>query len=311
MRNAKIYKIFDAHCDTLSAFFENKQSLTVSNGMVKFDYLKSYSAYLQIFACFVDDNEHFPLEKVLNQSEIFRNESEKGCFVTVQNKQDIQNIFSQNKIGGMLSLENGTALSGKIENLYLLYNQGFRMIGLTWNGDNSLASGIYGSGGGLTEFGTNVVEHADKLGMAIDLSHISERGFWDVLDVCKKPVVVSHSNARKICNHPRNLTNEQIVSLIKRKGFIGINFYPPFVSDGECGIKDVIKHVEHVCSLGGENAVGIGSDFDGIKSAVKGIDNANKIYLLLDEMKKLGYSDKLIRQFSHKNLVDVFARVLN
>ena len=280
--------------------------------MVRYKYLKKYSAYLQTFACFVSAEEKEPFQKALYCVKIFESEVMKAKILQVRNKQDAVNVFAQNRIGGLLALENCVALCSNIENLYYLYNRGFRMIGLTWNGDNCVGSGVYGSKKGLTDFGKKVVLHAQKLGIVVDLSHVNEKGFWDTIELSTKPIICSHSNAKSVCLHPRNLTDAQLQAIISIGGVVGVNFYPPFLTESENATqKDIIKHIEYICSLGGQNCVGIGSDFDGIKICAKGVDGANKVYKLFNELSRLGYSSELIEKIAYKNFQNALIRILN
>ena len=168
------------------------------------------------------------------------------------------------------------------------------------------------SGEGLSQFGEKVVRQMNRLGMAIDVSHLSEKGFWDAAEISEKPFIASHSNAKSICSHKRNLSDEQIKEIINKKGFIGVNFYPPFLTDCDrCGIKDIIKHIEHILSLGGENNIGFGSDFDGVDYLPDGIEGAQDYYKIIDELLKLGYSEKLVRKISCENFINVLTSIFN
>ena len=184
---------------------------------------------------------------------------------------------------------------------------------VTWNGENELGYGAVDStGGGLTEFGKEVVKRMNTLGMAVDVSHLSERGFWDVAEISKKPFIASHSNAKAICDHARNLTDDQIRALIKAGGVAGINFCASFLNDSKkANVKDIVKHIEHMLSCGAEDNIGLGTDFDGISLAPDDVNNAGAVYMIFDELKKLGYSDELIEKISHKNFERVFGEILN
>ena len=307
----KNYKVFDAHCDTLSFLVEKGQTFAHSTAMVKHSYLKKYSAYLQTFACFVSDSDKEPFQKVLSCVKLFEKEVENQKILHIKTKSDLQKVFEQGKIGGLLALENCALLGERIENVHYLYSLGFRMLGLTWNGNNCVGSGVYGEQKGLTDFGKKVVIHAQKLGMVVDLSHINEQGFWDMVEVAKKPIICSHSNAKSVHFHLRNLTDEQIKAVIKTGGVVGVNFYSPFLSDkSRASQKDIIKHIERICGLGGQNSVGIGSDFDGIKICAKGICKASKVYKLFNELERLGYSSEMVQNIAYKNFQSVLYRIL-
>lgn len=305
------YTVIDAHCDTLRVISERGEGLHSNSGMVSGEMLSKYCRYVQVFATWVDEKCGDTFGQALRLADKFREEIDKCGFVHIKDSKALNEVIKNGKIGAILSLEDGVALGGEIKRLYELYNLGFRLITLTWNGVNEIACGAFsGERGGLTDFGRKVVREMNRLGMVVDLSHISEEGFWDVLALSAKPVVASHSNAKAICNHSRNLTDDQIVALIKSRGVIGLSVYPDFLGGRDSNIISVIRHVEHILSLGGEGSVGIGTDFDGIKICASGIENAGKLYRLFDEMQKIGYSDELIDKVSYKNFLRLFSECL-
>ncbi len=301
------YKIFDAHCDTMGVLLEKGDTLQKSNTMIKSEHLRQYDGYVQVFAAWVDSNA--PLKKALQIADKFYIETKKNGFTVIENAETLQSVIERGGVGAILSLEDGVALCGSLGVLRMLYRMGFRLITLTWNGKNELGEGAVGSeGGGLTAFGKEAVKEMQSLGMVVDVSHLSERGFWDVLEIAKKPIVASHSNASALCKHPRNLSDAQIRALIQRGGVVGLNFFVEFLrEDGKASLTDVLRQTEHILALGGENNVGIGSDFDGIHTAPEGLENAGKIYTLLDAMAKIGYKEDLIEKIAYKNFLRVFA----
>lgn len=281
--------------------------------MVSGEMLAKYRGYVQVFAAWVDEESGDTFSQALNLADKFREEIDKCGFTHIKDSKTLNEVIQNEKIGAILSLEDGAAIGGKIERLYALYNLGFRLITLTWNGVNEIACGVLGNKcGGLTNFGRQVVREMNRLGIVVDLSHISEEGFWDVLALTDKPVIVSHSNSKSLCFNPRNLTDDQVFAIIQSRGVMGISVYSDFLEDsGKADIVSVIRHVEHVLSLGGENNIGIGTDFDGIKKCAKELENAGTLYKIFDEMKRLNYSDELINKISHKNLLRLFTECLN
>ena len=181
------------------------------------------------------------------------------------------------------------------------------MLTLTWNDSNRLAtSQMSGDSGGLTRFGKEVVSRMNALGMLADLSHASDQTFWDVMSVTDRPVLVSHSNARAVCNHPRNITDEMFLHLIKNGGVLGINFYPPFLGEN-ANISTLFSHIEHFLELGGENHIGFGSDFDGVDALPAGITDFSSFSDILLEMETRKYSRKLIEKICYKNMMRILA----
>ena len=189
----------------------------------------------------------------------------------------------------------------------------FKSLCLTWNYRNEIADGVFESEsrGGLTLFGKEVVKNMNSLGMLIDLSHISERGFWDVMELSKQPVITSHSNAKKICSHIRNLHDEQIMAIKNNGGVIGINLCPDFLSDNkDAYLKDIIKHIEYIVGLTGIDHIGLGADFDGIDSLPKDINGVEDIYKIADELLKLNYSNEDVEKFLGKNFLRIIKEIL-
>ena len=304
-----MYRIFDAHCDTLNKLMEKGENLTSSTGMVSAPMMKAYPGYIQIFAAWVDRSKtDNPLLSALTLSDSFHREISQNGIKHIDSKKSLGDVLENGGYGAILSLENGVALCGKVEMTDVLYRLGFRVITLTWNGSNELGDGAVGSPqGGLTAFGKEVVERMNSLGMVIDVSHLSEKGFYDVADISKMPFTASHSNTQKYCSHPRNLSDEQIKTIIDTNGVIGINLYSEFLSDtGEANISDVVKHIEHILSLGGENNIGIGTDFDGISKSAKGLENIACLKNLVTELERLGYSTEIIEKFTHRNFENLF-----
>ena len=302
--------VFDAHCDTLQKITDTGKTLLHNSYHVDIErIIETRNNYAQVFAAFINkEQDVFPpflrCEQLIDKyfDEIKINSSFiRHCV----NEREIKEAFNENKIASLLSIEGGEALEGKIENLNYFYNRGVRIITLTWNYSNEICDGIDVNKKGLSDFGKKVVSEMNDLGMMIDVSHISEKGFWDVLEHTKKPVAATHSNSRAICPHKRNLSDEQICAIINNGGCIGINLYSPFLSENESSIKNIIKHIEHILSLGGENSIGLGCDFDGIDMLPEEISGVQDLYKLFDELGRLSYSDLLIEKLSSRNFLEL------
>lgn len=311
----KNYRILDAHCDTIGELWRRGGSLQKNDLTLSLDRLSAYGGYIQFFALWLDDACDTPLQEVLQLIDVFYRELEHNTdrLLPVLTAADCEKAFAQGKIGALLTAENGNALEGSLANLRLLYRLGVRALTLTWNGANELCDGIgEGRGGGLTDFGRTVVEEMNRLGMMIDVSHLSVRGFWDVLETSKAPVMASHSNALAVAGHPRNLSNDQIRGLAERGGVIGLNMYPAFLSDsGRAGITDCLRHIEHILSVGGEDCLGLGSDFDGFETSLpEGIAGPQEYYRLFSALEQAGYPARLISKITHENIINFSGRVL-
>jgi len=189
----------------------------------------------------------------------------------------------------ILLLEGGEALGGNVGRLENFSALGVRYFGLTWNLENALGYGCMVSDKGLKPFGAECIMKANELEIPVDLSHAGGKTFWDALQYIKLPPMASHSNCKAVYNHPRNLSDDQIRAIVEREGFIGINFFSDFLSKKEARVEDIIRHILHVCELGGEDHVGFGSDFCGIERSP--VDGSNGYALIAGKLvKELGAS---------------------
>lgn len=310
------HRIFDLHCDTAFEMVQKNQGLTRNSLQLDLERMEEYYGYIQVFAAFVDqkDIKVSPMTHCMALIQKMQQEirESQGRISLIQTADELEKVATNNKVGAILSLEGGEALEGDLSNLWTYYRFGVRLITLTWNWANEIADGVMESrGGGLTQFGKKAVRMMEEMGILIDVSHISEQGFWDVADVTTKPFVASHSCVKALCNHPRNLTDAQISCLIERRGGIGINFYPEFLSEnGGCSVKEILRHMEHILKLGGENVLGIGSDFDGISTLPDGMDGAQDIKILITAMQTEAWSDSLIQKVLFGNFYRIFKETL-
>lgn len=307
------YKIIDTHCDTASKLLDKKENLSRNSLQVSLEHLKTYRSYIQFFAAWVSQKEQLPKRRA---TDIFmyllaQIEKTKESILLLKTSGDLERALKAKKTGAVLSIEDGRTLEGDIKNVSFFYNLGVRAITLAWNDDNDLTSGAdtlfdYG----LTTFGKSVITEMNRLRMAVDVSHISEKGFWDVLSVSNAPVFASHSNCKALCNHKRNLTDAQIKALICAKGLICVNLYPPFITENKSAtLDDLANHIEHILSLGGEDFIGLGSDFDGISCSPKGIKNAGDYPNLFEILLKRGISDACIQKITYQNALNFIKRI--
>ncbi len=299
-------KIIDTHCDAL---YKLQQHPTVD--FLKGDLLdtnllrlKAGKISVQFFAIFLEPNipSNQAWLKTIEQIEIFQSKiiASDSSIVHVKNWQQI-NELKEDEIGAVLTLEGAESFGNDLLKLSYLYEAGVLSIGLTWNQANLCADGSgEPRGAGLTLLGKNVVQLNNRHKVLTDVSHLSEKAFWDVMGLAEYPFA-SHSNAKKICNHPRNLTDSQIKALIKKQSQIQLVFYPEFInSKSTATIKDIILHIEHICSLGGEKHIGFGSDFDGIDQYITGLENASKYSYLVEEL-SMHYTNNQVHNFLSNN----------
>jgi membrane dipeptidase len=208
------------------------------------------------------------------------------------------------QIGAMLTLEGVDPIGNDIAKLHILYQLGVRSVGLTWNQANLAADGAgEPRGAGLTLFGKEIVEFNNEHQILTDVSHLSDKGIWEVIELAKYPIA-SHSNARALCNHLRNLTDEQAQAMFAKGGLIHVVYHPPFVKEsGEVTIPDLVKHIDHFCALGGVKQIGFGSDLDGIATFITNLEDASKSQNLINELLKY-YSEDVVRGFAYQNFLD-------
>ena len=221
----------------------------------------------------------------------------------------------QNKLSGkksiMLGIENGKALEGNIRNIRHFANRGVVYITLCHNGDNDICDSARGSQthGGVSEFGAKVIRKMNELGLMVDLSHAAESSFYDALQISKQPIVCSHSSARALCNHPRNLTDQQMRALAQKGGVCQITLYHGFLrSEGEATILDAMAHLDHAIQVMGIDHVGLGTDFDG-DGGVRGLADASELSLFTRQLLLRRYSESDIQQIWGGNFLRVMQQV--
>lgn len=269
----------DGHCDTIVRLYEKNQELFSNDGHIDIVRLNKFKAPLQFFAIWLDSKYHpISMRQAMKYIEFYYSQLQKNEQVIghINSFSDVIKNGLENKISALLALEGGEALEGEISAIHTYYRLGVRSITLTWNHRNRLADGVAEeeSRGGLTRFGRQVIEEMEELGMLVDVSHLSEAGFSDVIKFAKKPFIASHSNARAICDVPRNLKDNQLLKIAEKGGVVGLNLYSPFlVKYGQGGIDDILNHIQHMLSVMGEDFISLGTDFDGIESTPKEISN--------------------------------------
>lgn len=306
--------IVDAHTDVLMKMLENeKLDFYTNTGDLSLNYpnMVKGNVDVQVFAIFVAELNTSKFIGALHSIDIFYQKILNSNTVQLATSHsDIEQILAQGKKVGILSLEGAEAIERDLAKLRTLYNLGVRAIGLTWNNANEVADGVREErGGGLTRFGQEVMAEINRLGMITDVSHLSEKGFWEVLKLSNKPVIASHSNAMSICNHPRNLSDKQIKAIIDTNGMIGVTFVRSFVAKKERpDIDDLLLHIEHIATLGGIYNIGLGSDFDGATTIV-GLEDAGKYTNLANALYK-NYANSQAEAILGTNWLNYFKRVL-
>ena len=309
--------IADAHIDTMSFLLHNHLEFGVRNSQSHVDLPRLLEAgvRLQICALFTRPvaNRSVQLQEILRQIAYARQQFalNEDRVVHAETADQVRNLAAD-KLTAVLSVEGGGALAGDLAMLDILFALGVRGLTLTWSNRNELGDGVGDpqAAGGLTGFGRQVVARMEELGMIVDVSHLSEAGFWDVMDTAQGPVVASHSNAKALCNHPRNLTDAQLQAIGERNGFIGINFLPAFLDDaGIASVDSIRRHAVHIAENAGVHCLGFGSDFDGISQLPEGIQDVLGFPQILEVLSK-EFSSAEMELITHRNLQRVLTEIL-
>lgn len=318
--------LFDAHCDTINKVWQQGGTLRQNSYQVDLLRGRRFTPYAQIFAVFArpfsgmpeDYSRDWPPELVASCG------TELLTLLCLQLKhnadllklclgaQDARAAASEGKIAAFIAVEGAELLGCDTDILARAYTQGVRFVNLCWNYDNILCGAANGpTKSGLTLRGREYVNFMQKIGVAVDLSHASERTFWDTAEIASRPLMAGHSNSKKICDNPRNLTDEQFCELIRQGGVAGLNFYPDFLNaKGSASIEDILRHTEHFLELGGEKAICLGGDFDGIDSLPKGIKGIESYGEIYEAMLRQNWSEDIIRDIFYNNLMELLEKVL-
>jgi len=302
--------IADAHSDVVEYAYDNKMDICDRRLSFNLMDVQVSTPYLQLMACFVHDKyKGKGYDRVERITEYYKGQEAKYAenITRINNSKDINKLREKGKVGVMLTVENGVAIDGNIENLYELNKHGIRMMTITWDYDNQLASGnLTNNDMGLTGFGKRCIKTMNSLNMIVDVSHASTKTFWDIINMSSKPIIASHSNVYNLCKHNRNLTDIQIKEISKLNGIIGITYYNAFLSNNKhtC-INDVVNHIEYISNLVGVEHVCLGSDFDGIdkKELPDKLKGVKDIYKLKECLENRGFSKVEIEKIMGENLV--------
>lgn len=293
--------LFDAHCDTLSRLYESGGCLRANDGHFDLNRSSGFRPAAQFFAVYGQTFE--TLYPFFHQCVSENNDRMVLC----RRAEDASAAADAGKLAAFLSLEGGETVNCSPEELEQAFLKGARMVSLTWNHDNALAGGVGGAGTvGLTEAGRLFLQKARSLSMIVDVSHLSDKSFWDVAEaMAGEPFVASHSNARAVHPHRRNLTDEQFVTIVRANGFAGINLYSAFLAPDPVTKEHVFAHIEHFLALGGQENIGFGCDFDGCESLpidTLGVQSMSSLYELL---LRYNYRESLVQDIFYNNLMRI------
>ncbi|HJA50917.1 MAG TPA: dipeptidase [Candidatus Fusicatenibacter intestinipullorum] len=313
--------ICDCHCDTLTelynknaSLYENEQHFDIKRQIALGGGLQFCAIYVPTEVFRYQGGLRYTLCLLDKYNQEIKKLHENGIDVLqVRTAEDAGNVL-KHKAATLLAIEEGGAIDGSLEALRCLYELGVRAMTLTWSNRNDIADGINeeATGSGLTLFGKQVVAEMNRLGMLVDVSHISTAGFWSVIETSTKPIIATHSNAKSLCSHPRNLNDEQIKALAQNGGLAGITFAGQFLEEDwrNACIESVYKHIDYMLNLiGNDDHIGFGSDFDGISHPPYNIQGVQDYKPLIEYLSKY-YSDETINKITHQNVINLLQKVL-
>ena len=304
-------RYFDLHCDTMTECAQKDIPLAQNALHVDLESVKDWDHYVQCYAVWLPDElrGEAAWQRFLQVAQRFSDEVEKNksCLSQLSRQGDLDRLEQIGKHGAILTVESGAALGGKLEHIQEFQRLGVRMCTLTWNGATELGRGVMATGNtGLTDFGRDAVKAMEQAGILVDLSHASPELFWDVVEIAEKPLVASHSNAKEICGHPRNLTKEQFEAICRTGGLVGLNFYTAFLNDQpeKASMEDVLRHADYFLALGGEDVLAMGGDWDGadLPADMPGIASIPMLYELFLQK----YPEALVDKIFYGNAARVF-----
>lgn len=306
-------RFFDLHCDTATVCYPKGETLTQNHCVVSLrEAAQFFSKYGQVFSVFTPETFQYRAAErraldfcIKIREEIALSDNTILC----QNRSDFDRCIKKQKNIALISLENSTPLCNNTESVQKFYDLGVRIVSLTWNSANLFAGG-YLDDIGLTRQGRELLRILERFGFLLDLSHLGDHGAKEVLRSYDGPILATHSNCRSVCRHGRNLNDAILRELIARGSVIGLNLYAPFLSDQGVGSYDtVLRHIEHLLRLGGENSICIGTDFDGAEMQPC-FNGFKAIVAWHDHLEENGVGAALCNKIFYQNAFDFFMKAL-
>lgn len=298
--------VFDAHCDTIFRCLKTGEGLDSNGGMVSLERTeRTFERYAQFYALWDDGKRegHFTYDELRDcfRLQMKRNRSR---IVQCRTGAEAERAYGEGKAAAFLTVEGAELLDCSLERLEQAAVDGVMAVNLTWNHANAISGSCREeTHRGLSELGCRFVRKMEQLGIFVDVSHLSDAGFWDVTEIATRPILASHSNARAVWEHTRNLTNDQITAIIRSQGVIGLNFYRHFIG-GTMDFDAVRAHLDHILSLGGAGHVVLGGDWDGCDTidALPAIVDLEALY---EYLLCRNYDEAILRDLFYNNLMRV------
>lgn len=306
--------VFDLHCDTADKLIgygsEECSQLRKNNTHIDLERAGELAAYAQCFACFTSDlGDYNPVDIFEKKLAAIHRELAKNSSIIRQaySATEVEENKDNGLMSAILTIEGPAGFGYDPELLEDLYKIGFRITTLGWNEKNVL-TGSNVTGGGLTDQGREYVKEAQRLGMLVDVSHISDEGFWDIMDITDAPIIATHSNSRDICNVARNLTDEMFVQICKTGGVAGINLYSAFLGQNPT-LDTVCDHIFHFMELDPAGThIALGGDLDGCDTLPEGFQGIQDYPKLADALNMRGLGESTIRDIFWNNTIGVMKR---
>lgn len=306
-------KLFDLHCDTIEELCMRGESFRKNTTQLSLEAFAPFEAVVQTMAVFVPDHIRgqeavdFVKDYYRRLDELTGEVGDKAELI--ESISDMDRITASGKYAFLRSLESGAALGGNLDNIDYFASLNFKMMGLTWNGENELGSGWNNPEQGLTDFGKKAVARMEQAGMIVDCSHLNDKGFEDLLEIAQKPFVASHSNVRACCSHRRNLTDAQFKEIVRRGGLCGVNLFDLFLSDDRDRDPDqVYRHIYHMLELGGEDVIAWGADYDGEIIPPYHMETPAGLVDFKEYLIRKGISEEVIRKLYYENAAGFFRK---
>ncbi len=312
------FPVFDLHCDTALALLgkdlKTPSSLRKNNSHIDLERASRLGGYAQCFACFTTPafREWMQVSPVVaferEMGEILSQMEQNADLISLaMSAKDVERNFEKGLMSGILTIEGPAGFDFDPELLEELYKVGFRISSLGWNEKNPL-TGSHVTGGGLTDRGMEYVREAQRLGMIVDVSHISDEGFWDIMDITEKPVVATHSNSRAVCDHSRNLTDDMFRAICRTGGVAGFNQCAPFVGE-KPDLDTVCDHILHFLDLDptGEH-IALGGDLDGCDELPAGFEGIQSYPAMAEKLLQRGVGEETVRRIYWENALEVLRK---
>ena len=312
--------LFDLHCDTPFELYKNKQNLYSGSTAVNLEKYSVFDKKAQVFAVWsdkdcTDDECYLNFQHIVNEFKSQIDENHEYVRLCTS-KDDLEACNEDGKLAAIIAAEDARLLANDLSRLERLYEHGVRVITLGWQG-KSCVCGSFDSDSGLTDFGFDVLRECENLGITIDVSHLSEKSFWDVAGKATKPFIASHSNSYLLCDHRRNLTDVQVRTIVSSGGICGNSLVASHLSKGLEGYKAkdpsavmdaICTHIEHFSNVAPENTC-LGLDFDGT-SPLEGLESVDKLPLLFEALTIRGMDEKQAQNIFYNNAYNFFVKNL-